>query len=270
MNRRRFLTLTGLSVGTAIAAEGATRGTLTSKRDAQETLADALRHAAAVGKPLILIPGPKGGAGPSDEVVAHEVAAWAHLFSSPNDELLGFLALFEFVFAEVPEGAAFDDTKHCAVYRTSQDKDWQPIPFADGDRADPATLFASLRSALANDADQITALVRAGSLSHSGQEAAHRLMWASPQSTPRLKISEADAGAAALYQVIERSDSEAYRSWGRGLLAAAASLRLYERDPLGARWESKYPDVDPCPPCGMAIVQKESKLFLDAYTKENR
>ncbi len=263
MHRRRFLKLTGVSLGAAGAALGAQAEAGSKGRG--QAFREVSERADERGKPLVLIPVSAAG---SDVDELQRV--WGELFSTVNDEHLGLLALFEFVFAETPSGAEFQAEAHCAIVRISSSQGWRPIPWAKGEELTAERLFHSLRETLVATPDQQSDLVQRLYRGRAGYGRMMRIGNAGPQTAPRLKISEADAGAALLYHGIQNSSDDAYKSWASGLLASAAALRLYENNPVGAHWADHYPEVDPCPPCGMAVVMPTSRLFLDAYTAEGR
>ena len=262
MQRRRFLTLTGLSLGAASTVLSS-RASASSANGAQK-LTEITERAEKAGKPLVLIPVPSNE---SDREAVQR--AWGELFSAPNDEQLSMLALFEFAFAEIPAGTPFKEDSHCALFRFKADRAWQPITLVEGDPLQPSTLFHSLKRALAATVEQRGALIQSlHAAQHHGSLFA--VSNARPNTAPRLKLEEADLGAAILFDRIETSKDDAFKRWGWGVLASTAALRLYESDPSGAHWKTTYPKIDPCPPCGMAIVQGSSKLFLDAYTSKKR
>lgn len=271
MNRRRFLTLTGLCAGGAMAARGEAGVRLTESqrtagsRRAAEALERAVTEAANRGKPLILIPIPV------DSAEAEQIqSAWGELFSSPDDEQLSLLALFDFAFASLPPDAVFDSATQCALYRTTVKGAWRPLPLVEGDPSAPRTLGRSLVATFLSTQEKRVDLFTLAARGATWPGTSPRANFATPETAPRLKLEEVDRGAALLYARIESSEDEEFKRWGRGLLASAAAQRLYENDPFGAQWKWTYPEVEPCPPCGMAIVPKTSKLFLDTYTSQSR
>lgn len=263
MNRRRFLTLTGLAVGAATHASGThASGTPSRTSEGRESeLQAAIEGAQRACKPFVLIPVPRGTA----EQKAVQ-AVWGALFSSPKNEHLSLLALCEFGFGALPEDGSEDGVSGCALIRLPGENSWTPVRGASAIPRDAEAIHAALKACLCEDGR-----IRRSLVSHAGSRRGvvdqHALHMAGPESAPRLKIAAADDGAAILYALIEESEDEAYRQWGHSVLATAAALRLFEASPVGADWVETWPEVDPCPACGMAIVPKTSKLFLDAYTR---
>jgi hypothetical protein len=274
MDRRSFLTLSGAAASASALGLASARGLHAAESD----LDAALERARAHGKPLLVALVPDYA-----PAALQRGQFWGQVFSVGSDELLADLCLCELVFhpvgslrATLGEGTPDIDDRHAAALLETDGSGGVHVlalPPADAApertpgltahdvqaRARAADFGELLRAVVAPDGETLAR--RAEQSQASWPDAA--CYEAASFLGVRPKLNALDRVAATVRVRIEL-DEQRREAWIRHL-AQAALLRLWEVDPLGAQWRTLA--LDPCPPCGMAIVPEASRHFLEFYTR---
>lgn len=235
------------------------------------TLADARARARAVGKPLlVLLADPDAESNSAGR-------AWGEFFALATEDAWLDLALVEVVC--MPRAALGDferarDPKVLWAVLFETDDASSPPRFVEGDlparvwsrddhevqaRERGAALAARIHAAVLPD--EATWERRANQSMGSFDELSalsetHGQYEAVLEEGSIVRLTDLDRFAAlARFRAPRRRLAE---------LALAARVRVFERDPSGARWQtlSNY-----CPPCGMGFVAPESRYFLSFYAQ---
>ncbi len=260
MDRRSFLTFVGLAAGLSVA------GHAEEPDNAHETRVEGWKRALAGGKPLLIAWIPEEA---SD--VSRRGLVWAQLIRCCPDLDVAALALCEVIFARpLPEETEAAQTSAAALYFDANSAP-VPIPLPDLSKVQQYGHMSNASSKLASNLREVLV---------PNQEAIRRLcdmqkeaqlirndhfirLDTSPTNGIRTRISDIDKVAASIWRRMGRSEKG--KAFFTPLLAQAALARLFEKDPLGARWNET--PWDPCPPCGMAVIPPASRVFLDHFTK---
>lgn len=256
MNRRSFLTLSTVATGVA--------GSALALSGRNEPVDEAHQRARRLGKPLLVafLSGPRS----QSRGQAH---LWSRLLSIGKEEHLALLALCEVVFA-TDDGRWGDfDVAPAGLLLHHAGGDFTALPMPnlaklhehDPQAAVEAELGESLRRALLPDDAALETLSENSRRALGAEGDALSWLAYSPPLRPRLDLVDEHAAFVMLHA---RRSGSVNAHWQEAL-AGAALRRLYNDDPPGAQWQCY--EMEPCPACGMAIVDARSQVFLNIVTR---
>ena len=244
-----------------------------------ETLASALERAAAIGKPLLVI------VVPAEELRLERGRLWGDLLAYAPEAAMADFALCEWTCASAADlvrahGDLEDRMTHetVAVLIETGDAEVKTRPVSFRTRELPVVPDRGFPvKEMQERARELAALLQAAILpTPESWQARHQQCMSSAgndeqfpllfEYNMRPRLRAVDRYAGFVRAQAERG-FEARERYTRAL-AQAAALRLWESVPSGASWKTEH--VDPCPACGMGMIEGTTRAFLEFFTAKGR